>query len=157
VTVRTTSVEQTRDLGAALADVLRGGDVVVLVGELGAGKTAFVQGLARGLGVTEPVVSPSFVLVREYEGRLRLAHADAYRLAGPAEFEDLGLEEVTGPDTVTAVEWGDRVELALPGPRLAIRFRVVSESERELEISTEGPEWDARRGDLEGVAARAGR
>lgn len=105
----TRSAAETEELARELASTLRGGDVVLLFGELGAGKTAFVRGLARGLGAdAEDVASPTFVLLTRYAGRLTLHHADLYRL-GPGGEEELGLEELPGRDGVLAVEWAERI------------------------------------------------
>jgi tRNA threonylcarbamoyladenosine biosynthesis protein TsaE len=109
--------QETVALGRALGRVLRAGDFVALTGPLGAGKTHFVKGLADGLEVPddEPVVSPTFVLIREYRGRLKLYHLDAYRLHGPGELLSLGLDElIAEPAAVTALEWADRVADAVP-------------------------------------------
>jgi tRNA threonylcarbamoyladenosine biosynthesis protein TsaE len=106
---QTFSEAGTEALAAELAAELEGGDVVLLFGELGAGKTAFVRGLARGLGaVPEDVSSPTFVLLTRYPGRLVLHHADLYRLASGAE-QELGLEELPGRQGVLAVEWAERI------------------------------------------------
>ena len=91
------------------------GDVVVLAGELGAGKTVFAKGIATALGITEPVVSPTFTIVREYDGPIPLVHVDVYRLDHLQELLDLGLDDLVGDDAVTVVEWGDRVTALLPG------------------------------------------
>jgi tRNA threonylcarbamoyladenosine biosynthesis protein TsaE len=118
ITVRTAGADQTRAVGAALAAALRPGDVVVLSGELGAGKTTFAQGVAAGLGVTEPVTSPTFVLVRPYEcappgtagnptALRRLLHADLYRLEHTTEVSDLALGELVEEEAAALVEWGD--------------------------------------------------
>ena len=96
----------TRAVGRRLAGLLRPGDVVLLAGDLGAGKTVFASGIADGLGVEDPVVSPSFVLVRRYRGLLPMTHADLYRLGSSAEIEDLDLPAEAG-DGVLVVEWGD--------------------------------------------------
>src|SRR3954465_9577478 len=96
-----------QDLGAAVAGLLSGGDVVVLTGDLGAGKTTFVQGAAAALGVTEPVVSPTFTLVREYRGSRPIHHVDVYRLDRIQDVIDLGVEELLDPEGVTFIEWGD--------------------------------------------------
>lgn len=139
---RTGSPAATQALAEALGRVARPGDVVLLVGPLGAGKTCFVQGLARALGVTTPVKSPTFVLLVEHHGRVPLAHVDLYRLDGARSLDDLGLEEQT--DThVLAVEWGEKlegrvddglvVELAEDGAEgRAIVARSLGERGREL-------------------------
>src|SRR5437588_3476335 len=108
------TAESMRDLAAALATLLSGGDVIVLTGDLGAGKTTFVQGAARALGVTDPVVSPTFTLVRRYRGSRPVFHVDVYRLDRIQEVIDLGVEDLFEPDGVTFVEWGDVIEGLLP-------------------------------------------
>ena len=114
VELRTGTAEDTRAVGAAFAELLRPRDAVILTGELGAGKTTLVQGIARGLGVTDHVVSPTFTLVREYHGRLEVAHVDVYRLERIQDVVDLGLEELGDGEAVLLVEWGDAVEEVLP-------------------------------------------
>ena len=120
VEVRCRGAAQTQALAYHLAPLLEAGDVLVLSGGLGAGKTTFVQGLARGLGVTEPVTSPSFTLVRRYQGRLVLVHADLYRLDRVHEVLDLGIDELAGDDGVVAVEWGEVARPHLPSGRHGI-------------------------------------
>lgn len=113
----TSSPEATFDLGRAIAAEVRGGDVIALSGPLGSGKTQFVKGLAAGLEVdpAEPVVSPTFVLMRCYEGRLRLYHLDAYRLSGAEELDAIGFQEMCAEsDAAVAIEWADRISKALP-------------------------------------------
>jgi tRNA threonylcarbamoyladenosine biosynthesis protein TsaE len=110
---RTTSPEETEAAGEELAATLEVGDLLLLAGELGSGKTTFVRGLARGLGVNDGVQSPTFQLVRVYMGRIQLAHVDLYRLERGAELADLGLEELLEEGAV-AVEWGDRLRFAYP-------------------------------------------
>lgn len=106
----TRSEAETAALAAEIAGGFGGGEVVLLTGELGAGKTAFVRGLARGIGVDpEEVASPTFVLVTSYPGRLALHHADLYRIGREEEIDELGLEELPGPGGVLAVEWADRL------------------------------------------------
>jgi tRNA threonylcarbamoyladenosine biosynthesis protein TsaE len=108
--VTTRGVAETESLAAGMAQALRGGEVILLQGELGAGKTAFVRGLARGLGVDpDAVASPTFVLLTNYPGRLTLHHADLYRLVGNGDEQELGLEELPGEKGVLAVEWADRL------------------------------------------------
>jgi len=127
------SPEATRVLGERLGELLRPGDVVALMGELGAGKTCFVQGVARGLGIAAKVTSPTFVLIREYEGRLPLYHFDAYRLGGPEEFRELGSEEYFDASGVSVIEWAECVAAALPEDRLEVELlRVPGEEDARL-------------------------
>ena len=135
---RTTSSEQTAALGQALGRLLHPGDLVALSGPLGSGKTQFVKGMAVGLEVPaeEPAVSPTFVLVREYVGRLRLYHVDAYRLRGGSELLALGLDEMLDdPQGVVAVEWADRVAGALPSCAWRIALAHVDEHTRAIAVS----------------------
>lgn len=124
------SVDETRAIAAALAEHVRGGDVIVLSGDLGAGKTTFVQGAATALGVRAHVTSPSFVLVREYAGRVRVIHIDVYRLNSLQELVDLGYEEIFAPDAVTFVEWGDVVAGVLPEERIDVDIRLEDDARR---------------------------
>lgn len=106
----TAGPEETAAIARRLSSGFRGGEVVLLSGELGAGKTVFVKGLASGLGADpEEVASPTFVLLTSYPGRLRLWHADLYRLTGQGDERELGLEELPGPGSVLAVEWAERL------------------------------------------------
>lgn len=114
----------TRAIGAAVATQLNAGDVVVLTGDLGAGKTVFAQGVGRGLGVTEPIVSPTFTLVREYEGRVPFHHLDVYRLDREQEAIDLGLDELFD-GAVTLIEWGEGVRSLLPPDRLEVTLELL--------------------------------
>jgi tRNA threonylcarbamoyladenosine biosynthesis protein TsaE len=111
----TNTPAETEAAGLELGQVLQPGDIVLLTGELGAGKTTFVRGAARGTGSTAPVASPTFQLVRVYPGRIQLAHVDLYRIENPTEFADLGLEELADLGAVV-VEWGDRIDV--PGSAL---------------------------------------
>ena len=138
--------ERTRDIGVGLSRVLRPGDVVSLGGELGAGKTCLTQGIARGLGVPASVLSPTFVIMREYEGSLPLVHVDVYRFDRLAELVDLGYEEVFRDDAVSVVEWGDHVEPLLPSSHLRVDLLYHSEG-RKLLFSPRG-EWLSRAGVL---------
>lgn len=148
--VHTRSVDETRAVAAALADVLRGGDVVVLAGGLGTGKTAFAQGIAAALDVADPVVSPSFTLVREYRGRLRVVHADLYRLGRVQEVIDLALDESADGDAVTIVEWGDLAGGALAPDRLEVTLARLpaddehDDDERVITFTACGGDWTAR-------------
>jgi tRNA threonylcarbamoyladenosine biosynthesis protein TsaE len=145
---RTSGVEQTRALGAAVASLTRAGDLILLAGDMGAGKTAFTQGFARGLGVTDRVVSPTFTLARQYDGTtLRLNHLDVYRLDHLQEAIDLGLSELIDDDSgVTVIEWGDVVIPTLPADFLEIRFAYgFDDDERLLSMHSVGTGWSARR------------
>lgn len=117
----TTGADDTRRLAATVAGALRVGDVLSLTGELGAGKTCFVQGAAAALGVTERVTSPTFLLRREYEGRVPIVHLDVYRLDTLQEAAELGLDEVHR--CVTFIEWGDAMQPLLPADHLEVEFR----------------------------------
>ncbi len=129
--------EETRRLGEALGRAAEAGDVVLLSGELGAGKTVFVQGIARGLGFEAPVSSKSFVLLGEYAGRLTLYHADLYRLDSPEEVQELALDEISR-DGVLVVEWPERGDLVLPEERLLLRFEVTGLETRRIAVEATG-------------------
>jgi tRNA threonylcarbamoyladenosine biosynthesis protein TsaE len=153
--VTTRSATGTRGLARRLADVCEAGDVVMLTGDLGAGKTTFVQGLAQGLGIDEVVVSPTFVLAREYRGRLALVHVDVYRIDTLAEFDDLGVFETAGPDTVVVVEWGDAVAVRLPADRLEVTIArppgpAAGDDTRSIRIEGFGCSWTRREAALAG-------
>jgi tRNA threonylcarbamoyladenosine biosynthesis protein TsaE len=128
------SPEGTAAAGEALGRDLTAGDVVALYGELGAGKTCFVQGLARGLGVTSHATSPTFVLVNEYRGRLPVHHVDAYRTGSLAELIDLGLLDLMGGDGVTVIEWADKAEPLLPARTVRVSIEGVGDEPRTLTI-----------------------
>jgi tRNA threonylcarbamoyladenosine biosynthesis protein TsaE len=141
---RTTSVDATRQLAAAMATLARPGDLLLLVGDLGAGKTAFTQGFAGGLGVDEPITSPTFTLARSYKGRMVLNHLDVYRLENVQEAEDLGLGELL-EDGVTVIEWGDTIAPVLPPDYLELRFTFgEDDDDRDLATRIVGPSWAAR-------------
>lgn len=143
----TRSAEETRRLGEALGrEVLRGGDLAILSGGLGAGKTVLAQGIGAGLEVEGPVVSPTFTLVRCYVGRVPLVHVDVYRLDRFRELEDLDLEELCGPAAVMLVEWGDLVSPALPAQRLEIDLQDVGDDERAVSVVLRGESWRSRAG-----------
>ena len=148
---RTDSAGATRDLAAALAELARPSDLLVLVGDLGAGKTAFTQGFGRGLGIDDQITSPTFALVQSYTGRLDLYHLDVYRLDQVAEALDLGLSELLDDGSVTVIEWGDAITPVLPHDYLEVHLRFVDDpegvplpDEREVELVPVGPRWAAR-------------
>lgn len=138
----TTSPEETDAAGQRLGATLAEGDVVALTGELGAGKTVFVQGVVRALGVTIGATSPTFVLVNEYRGRLPVHHVDAYRTTSLAELLDLGLEEMMDGDGVTIIEWAERLEPVLPAR--AVRVRIVGVGDEPREITIDDRRREAR-------------
>jgi tRNA threonylcarbamoyladenosine biosynthesis protein TsaE len=155
VKTTTTSAEHTRELGAAVGAVLRPGDVVVLAGDLGAGKTTFAQGVARALGVVDRVTSPTFTIVHEHDGRVPLAHVDVYRLESLGELHDLGFEEVVDEQRITLVEWGDMVARALPTDRLTVRLELVADDdERFVTFVPHGAGWHERVSALERAIAQ---
>jgi len=128
------SPEETQAIAASLAEELGPGDVVALTGELGAGKTCFAQGLARGLGVAGRAVSPTFVLVNEYRGRLPVHHVDAYRTESLTELLDLGLDELFAGDGVTVVEWADKLLPLLPPHAVHVLIEGVGDEPRAITI-----------------------
>lgn len=133
--VITEGPEETVRLGEELAQALRPGDVVALVGELGSGKTTLVKGIAQGLFVKEPVISPSFLLARSYRGRMPLHHLDAYRVNSPEELVEVGLLELLPPEEgVTVVEWADRVEELIPPGSLWIHLEHLDGDRRRLTL-----------------------
>jgi tRNA threonylcarbamoyladenosine biosynthesis protein TsaE len=151
IDARTGTPQQTREVGAALAELLVPGDVVSLTGDLGAGKTTFVQGAARGLGVEDRVASPTFVLVREYRGDLPVYHLDVYRLDRLQEVIDLGFEDLLDPSGVMFIEWGDAIDALLPDEHLRVELRMGEGDARHLSFSGRGPRWAGRWERLEGV------
>ncbi len=148
LTVSSRSPEETRILGAALAPVMVPGDVVSLSGDLGAGKTVFMQGLARALGVETQVTSPTFTIVHEYRGRYPIVHLDVYRLDSFQEVLDLGYDELLEPEAVLVVEWGDAVAPLLPRRYLSIEILRAppneDESLRVVNLRPTGPEWASK-------------
>jgi tRNA threonylcarbamoyladenosine biosynthesis protein TsaE len=129
-----TSPEETMRIGEEIAQKLKPGDCILLEGELGAGKTTFIKGVARGLGVKEEITSPSFILIREYEGRsgIPFYHVDAYRTSKVEEFEEVGLEEYLDRGIV-AVEWGDKIRELLPN-HIRVVIEIVDEGKRRIKL-----------------------
>jgi tRNA threonylcarbamoyladenosine biosynthesis protein TsaE len=140
------TAEDTRAIGAAIAPLLRAGDAVSLTGELGAGKTTFVHGVADGLGYEGAVASPTFTLVREYRApSLTILHADVYRLDRVQDVVDLGLADLLEDDGVLLVEWGDAVEALLPEDHLTVELTVPGEGDdRTIAMRPQGRRWAAR-------------
>ena len=128
------SPEETQRIAEALGSWLGAGDVVATIGELGAGKTCFLQGLVRGLGVTQTATSPTFVLISQYRGRLPVYHLDAYRTESLTELLDLGLEEFFYGDGVTLVEWADKLLPLLPPHAITVKISGLGDERREILI-----------------------
>ena len=145
ILVTTSSVDGTRAVARVVSDHACAGDLLVLAGDLGAGKTAFTQGLGAGLGVRDPITSPTFTLANRYEGRLRLHHLDVYRLERLDEVADLDIAGLLDDDAVTVVEWGDTIRPALPPDYLQVRFTFGDgDDDREVLIDAVGPTWNGR-------------
>ncbi len=144
----TTGPEQTRQLAAAIAELVKAGDVVLLAGELGAGKTCFTQGFGRALGIDETITSPTFTLMRPYDGRLRLLHADVYRLEHLQEIVDLGISELVDDDAVAVIEWGDMAEPVLPADFLEVKITYADDPDadefRQFDLRIVGSSWGNR-------------
>lgn len=135
----THSPEETRALAARLGTALPGGATVALTGSLGAGKTLFTQGLAAAMGIEEPVVSPTFLLVRTYEGGAQpLHHFDFYRLVSPGDLDSFGFDEYFDSKSVCVIEWADRFPDALPLPHLRVDITRLNDESRRLEFSAVG-------------------
>lgn len=145
--VKVSSVNEMRAIGAKIADQLKAGDLIILSGELGAGKTALTQGIGVGLGISE-ITSPTFVISRIHQGKLPLIHVDAYRLIqSPGvflEFEDLDLPSKMS-DAVTVIEWGSELAPLLKDEFLEIKIDFISDNERNLEITPHGNRWQGFR------------
>ncbi|SRR5258708_5735544 len=136
----TTSFEETQQLGFDFAKMLKGGAVLALYGDLGSGKTTFMQGLARGLGITRNIISPTFLIMRSYEitkkGLKHLYHLDLYRVEEASKAMDLGINELMGePKNIVAIEWPDKIENLLPEKRINIYFAYLGDDKRQIQIS----------------------
>lgn len=136
--VRTNSVNETESVGEAFAKGLEAGAVVAMYGDMGAGKTAFVRGIARGLGSEARVTSPTFTIVNEYPGRLPLFHFDMYRLSSSDELFDIGWEDYLSRDGVCVVEWSENVSDAFDGSETEIRIERLDENSRRITIGKAG-------------------
>jgi tRNA threonylcarbamoyladenosine biosynthesis protein TsaE len=163
LTAHTKAAEDTRELGAALAALAKAGDLVLLSGDLGSGKTTFAQGFGGGLGVQEPIVSPTFTLVRTYPGRIPLVHCDVYRLDHLQEVIDLGLAELLDDGGVALIEWGDMAAPSLPADFLEVRldfgddaglFGDDMDDERRLRFRIVGPTWAPRQAAINAALSR---
>jgi tRNA threonylcarbamoyladenosine biosynthesis protein TsaE len=156
VTVRTDAHDATQAVGEALAGLVVGGDLVLLSGEMGAGKTAFVQGLGRGLGVAERITSPTFTIAHQYAGgRVTMHHLDVYRLEHLNEALDVGLAEMLDEGSLVVIEWGDAIAPVLPRDYLEVRMVFgPRDDDRELVFRPVGGRWVARSRSLHELMAR---
>jgi tRNA threonylcarbamoyladenosine biosynthesis protein TsaE len=142
LTLTTNSPEETVALGHALGKLAQPGDIYLLVGQLGAGKTCLTQGITHGLAINEYALSPSFVIMRELHGRLPLYHMDFYRLDNIAEISDLGLDDYLYGRGVCVIEWAEKGMSVLPDDHLLIRIKYISDTERNLEIIPTGERYE---------------
>ena len=155
VRLTTAAPSETQAIAAAIAGIVTDGDLMVLVGDLGAGKTAFTQGFCAALDVTEPVTSPTFTLANRYEGRLTVNHLDVYRIEALEEARDLALIELLD-DGVTLIEWGDVILPALPDDRLDVRITFgEGDDDRVLALTAVGARWTARLDELRAAVGAA--
>lgn len=138
--IETQDSEETREAGRKLGESLKPGDVIALSGPMGAGKTVFAQGVASALGVEEPVTSPTFTLICEYEGKMPLYHMDLYRLGTPDEFAWLGVEEMLNGRGVSMVEWSERAGEELPERAIEVKIEISEIGNRIITIRTPGVE-----------------
>ncbi len=138
--IRVQSTEQTEELAIRLASLLQPGDLLTLEGDLGAGKTTFTKGLAKGLGIERTVNSPTFTILKQYEGNINLNHFDVYRLENSDE--DIGFDELFAEEAVSVVEWAQFIEDYLPTERLEIVIRRLSEEGREVEFEPHGIRYE---------------
>lgn len=144
MTLELPTAEDTKAFGARIAEVLKAGDLIVLAGAIGAGKTTLAQGIGAGLGVTSPIMSPTFVLSRIHpEGRIPMVHVDAYRLGSVAEVDDLDLDASTD-DSVTIVEWGQGLVEQLTDDHLVIALERHPDDRRTATITAHGDSWHGR-------------
>ena len=151
--VTSLTVDQTREWGKQLGARLRGGDVVALIGDLGAGKTAFAQGVGEALGVIGPMTSPTFTLIHEYIAQLkgtqvRLIHMDLYRLQRPEEAEVIGIEDAFVEDAICLIEWPEIAEDYLPEVRLDVEIIGCGEQPREIIFHAKDVDWELRLKDM---------
>ena len=149
LTIATSSPRETGLLAGCVAALIDPGDVLLLIGELGSGKTTFAKALGQALGVEEQMTSPTFTLAREYEGRLRVFHIDVYRLDHMSELLDLDLPDLLDSDGVVMIEWGDAIAPALPADYLEVRMSFgADDDDRSIELRPVGARWGSREAEL---------
>ncbi len=158
LTLQTSDPEETRKIGEIIGRLLSPGDVVGLMGDLGAGKTVFAQGVARGIGAGGPVTSPTFTLIHEHIGRIPLYHVDVYRLRTPADVETIGIEDYLYGDGAVVLEWADQVLSILPDERLDVMIKRSHEEQdddvREISINPHGQRYQQMLEELKTIACR---
>jgi tRNA threonylcarbamoyladenosine biosynthesis protein TsaE len=137
----TQSPEQTQKLGLYMGTMALGNEIYLLTGNLGTGKTCLVQGIASGLGIKEHTCSPSFMIAREYQGRLKLYHLDLYRLDNIKEIADLGIDEYFGHDAVCAIEWAEKGSAILPRDNLTVHLEHMAENQRKITFEPKGQSY----------------
>ena len=134
---------ETKELGKALGNLLNPGNILALIGDLGSGKTTFVQGISQALHITIPVNSPSFLIIKEYKGKHRMLHIDVYRLKIPErELENIGFEEYLNSDFIIVIEWADKIRGLLPKERMEIIFEHVDFNERLIKFKPYGEKYE---------------
>ncbi|MBW2409578.1 MAG: tRNA (adenosine(37)-N6)-threonylcarbamoyltransferase complex ATPase subunit type 1 TsaE [Deltaproteobacteria bacterium] len=140
IQIITHSAAETQNLGRILGAAIEQAIIIALIGDLGSGKTAFVQGLAKGLDVSEKyyITSPTFTLINEYRGRLPFYHADLYRIEHISELEDLGLDEALHSDVVIAIEWAEKLSQDMLSNHLQLRLEIIGDNERRIDIFAYG-------------------
>lgn len=129
------SEDETQKIGFEVAQKIKKGDVISLTGSLGAGKTVFAKGFAKQLGIGEAIVSPTFTLVQEYDGKMKMYHLDLYRLSGEDEFESMGGEDFLYSDGVTLIEWSEKIESMLPDDTIYVKITINEDLTRTIEIT----------------------
>ncbi len=140
IRISTRSPEETRELGQTIGSFLKAGTVLALTGELGSGKTVFIQGLAQGLDIPDEyyITSPTYTLINEYPGRIILFHVDLYRLNDPSEYEDIGLHEVLESKGVVAIEWANMLPENMLDNHIALDIRISGTDSRDIVLSAQG-------------------
>ena len=133
-------MDETQKLGKIIGSAVSAGMFLALTGDLGSGKTSFVQGLAEGLGVSKDyyITSPSYTLINEYPGRFPLFHVDLYRIASSVEIEDIGLYDILNDNGVVAIEWADRIQKDLPTNHVTLQFEIIDDKTRKISIIPHG-------------------
>tara|TARA_Y100000817_G_C16690468_1_gene470220 strand:+ start:218 stop:706 length:489 start_codon:yes stop_codon:yes gene_type:complete len=145
VKLKASCLQDTHDIASRIAHIVSAGDLLLLVGDLGAGKTAFAQGFGKAIGIKEPITSPTFTLAREYKGKMQLHHLDVYRLEQIEEVRDLALPELFEGNSVTLIEWGNQIISALPKDHLEVFIEHCDhDDERMITLIPSGEVWNDR-------------